>query len=283
MPSPPPPPPIQLLQPPPRPPVAAAAPATPTAELSGSGGVNMQQQQHHQPGNNNHASGRGRGNSSGRGRGSSGTSSGRQGGGRQGGGGGGGRTPKGGRSLALDGSGRGARGGGGGRGDRNTPNSTNNDTNPNSGIPYGYVPAYLPGSASLVEQLDQQVMIVLRDGRHLVGTLRTFDQFSNLVLEGTSERRLWKDTTTTTTTSTTGVTYFTDVPLGLYVVKGDSIVLLGEVPDDFSTNSAIAAADEQGHPSGMVRLDAKEFEEKQKNATTADAALVWDFDTDLVA
>jgi hypothetical protein len=38
-----------------------------------------------------------------------------------------------------------------------------------SGLPYGYVPAYLPGSASLVEQLDQELLIVLRDGRHLVG------------------------------------------------------------------------------------------------------------------
>jgi U6 snRNA-associated Sm-like protein LSm1 len=40
---------------------------------------------------------------------------------------------------------------------------------PSSGLPYGYVPAYLPGSASLVEQLDQTLLIVLRDGRHLVG------------------------------------------------------------------------------------------------------------------
>lgn len=38
-----------------------------------------------------------------------------------------------------------------------------------SGVPYGHVPAYLPGSASLVEELDKQLMIVLRDGRHLVG------------------------------------------------------------------------------------------------------------------
>jgi len=41
--------------------------------------------------------------------------------------------------------------------------------NPNSGIPYGHVPAYLPGSASLVEQLDQRVLVVLRDGKHVIG------------------------------------------------------------------------------------------------------------------
>jgi small nuclear ribonucleoprotein (snRNP)-like protein len=49
---------------------------------------------------------------------------------------------------------------------------------------------YLPGAASLLEQLDTRVMIILSDGRHLVGLLRSFDQFLNLVLENTSERIL---------------------------------------------------------------------------------------------
>ena len=35
---------------------------------------------------------------------------------------------------------------------------------------------YLPGAASLLDQLDKRILIILRDGRHLVGTLRTFDQ-----------------------------------------------------------------------------------------------------------
>lgn len=47
---------------------------------------------------------------------------------------------------------------------------------------------YLPGAASLLEQLDSRVLIILSDGRHLVGTLRSFDQYLNLVLENTSER-----------------------------------------------------------------------------------------------
>ena len=41
--------------------------------------------------------------------------------------------------------------------------------NPSSGIPYGHVPAYLPGSASLVEELDKRVLVVLRDGKHVIG------------------------------------------------------------------------------------------------------------------
>lgn len=48
---------------------------------------------------------------------------------------------------------------------RNTPAQLHTD----SGVPHGHVPAYLPGSASLVEELDQPVLVVLRDGKHLVG------------------------------------------------------------------------------------------------------------------
>jgi U6 snRNA-associated Sm-like protein LSm1 len=33
-----------------------------------------------------------------------------------------------------------------------------------------------------VEQLDKRLLVVLRDGRHLVGVMRSFDQFSNMVL-----------------------------------------------------------------------------------------------------
>jgi hypothetical protein len=38
--------------------------------------------------------------------------------------------------------------------------------------------SYLPGAASLLDQLDKKILIVLVDGRHLVGILRSFDHFS---------------------------------------------------------------------------------------------------------
>ena len=40
----------------------------------------------------------------------------------------------------------------------------------------------------MIEEVDKKVMIVLRDGRHLTGKLRSFDQFMNLILEDTFER-----------------------------------------------------------------------------------------------
>lgn len=46
----------------------------------------------------------------------------------------------------------------------------------------------MPGAASLVDLLDLKVLIILKGGRNLVGFLRSFDQYLNLVLEDTIER-----------------------------------------------------------------------------------------------
>ena len=84
----------------------------------------------------------------------------------------------------------------------------------------------------MLDQLDHRVLIILRDGRHLVGILRSFDQFLNLVVEEAVERVvhggsysiiLWIKVLKCF------VGKYADIPLGLHVVRGDSIVLLGEV------------------------------------------------------
>merc|ERR1711920_579314 len=72
------------------------------------------------------------------------------------------------------------------------------------------------GAATLVDELDKKLLVVLRDGRNLVGTLRSFDQFANLVLEETLERIF------------VGQQYG-EVPLGLYVVRGENVVLAGRL------------------------------------------------------
>merc|ERR1711937_241205 len=58
---------------------------------------------------------------------------------------------------------------------------------------------YLPGTAGLIEEIDKKHLVVLRDGRTLIGTLRAIDQFANLVLHGT------------------------------FVVRGENVALFGEV------------------------------------------------------
>ena len=79
----------------------------------------------------------------------------------------------------------------------------------------------LSAAASLVEDLDKRLLVVLRDGRQYIGILRTFDQFSNIVLEEAVERVVVERA-------------YADVPLGLYIVRGENVVLMG----------ALAAGDE---------------------------------------
>jgi len=73
---------------------------------------------------------------------------------------------------------------------------------------------FLPGTASLIEDLDKQILVVLRDGRKLIGTLRTIDHFANIALEDTVERIF------------VGKSYC-DQSLGLFIIRGDNIVLVG--------------------------------------------------------
>lgn len=182
---------------------------------------------------------------------------------------------------------------------------------PSSGVPYGCLPPFLPGSASLVEQLDRPIMVVLRDGRHLLGTLRSFDQFSNMVMEDVVERRIvamGAGAGAGTGAGTGGKeaeptrSYYTDVPLGLFMVRGDSMVLLGEV-DDRHLAPREADGDGEGEGGGgsdvvagsangkapMQKVSLEQFEklvgakrqiEEAGGAAVAD--LCWEFDMDLV-
>ena len=74
----------------------------------------------------------------------------------------------------------------------------------------------MPGTASLIEEIDKKQLVVLRDGRILIGYLRSVDQFANLVLHNSVER-IHVDT------------MYGDIPKGIFVVRGENVVLLGEV------------------------------------------------------
>ena len=89
-----------------------------------------------------------------------------------------------------------------------------------------------------------QVMIILRDSKHLIGILRSFDHFMNITLESTYERIILKEHKA-----------YCDAYVGVYVVRGDNIVLLGEVDEEKDTNNPdlrkieieeIAALQEEG-------------------------------------
>ncbi|KAH9042341.1 Sm-like ribonucleoprotein [Lactarius hengduanensis] len=74
-------------------------------------------------------------------------------------------------------------------------------------------------SGSLVDCVDRKMLVVLRDGRKLHGVLRSYDQFANLVLEDTVERIYAGDT-------------FAEKWCGLFLIRGENVVLLGEIDLD---------------------------------------------------
>lgn len=97
----------------------------------------------------------------------------------------------------------------------------------------------LAGTANLLEEVDskwpcrpdhpsdlvithtplsstEKLMVLLRDGRTLIGFLRSVDQFANLVLHRTIER------------IHVGNEYG-DIPRGIFIIRGENVVLLGEI------------------------------------------------------
>lgn len=62
----------------------------------------------------------------------------------------------------------------------------------------------------------EKVIVVLRDGRNLIGYLRSVDQFANLVLHRTIERIHVKNK-------------YGDIPRGVFIVRGENVALLGEI------------------------------------------------------
>lgn len=64
--------------------------------------------------------------------------------------------------------------------------------------------------------LPEKLLVLLRDGRTLIGYLRSVDQFANLVLHRTIERiHVGKN--------------YGDIPRGIFIIRGENVVLLGEI------------------------------------------------------
>jgi len=128
-------------------------------------------------------------------------------------------------------------------------------------VPYNTVPGFLPGAASLIEQVDAKLLIILRDGTHLVGTLRSYDQFSNMVMEGTVERKFLFSRNS-----------YCEVERGLFVIRGDNVVMLGEIGEDEESK-------------GMKKVTEVELDEMAKGVDKEEEkklTTTWDFDLDLV-
>lgn len=71
----------------------------------------------------------------------------------------------------------------------------------------------------------------LRDGRKIIGVLRSFDQFANLVLEEAAERII------------VGAKY-ADIPLGMYLLRGENLVLMGQLDPNHDPPPGLVAVPE---------------------------------------
>ncbi|TQS37937.1 hypothetical protein Golomagni_01567 [Golovinomyces magnicellulatus] len=79
----------------------------------------------------------------------------------------------------------------------------------------------------------EKLMVALRDGRKLIGTLRSWDQYANLVLQSTVERVFVPPLTRSQPSSgfqQQGL--YADIPRGVFLVRGENVLLLGEIDLD---------------------------------------------------
>uniref|UniRef100_A0AC34QLD9 U6 snRNA-associated Sm-like protein LSm1 n=1 Tax=Panagrolaimus sp. JU765 TaxID=591449 RepID=A0AC34QLD9_9BILA len=105
---------------------------------------------------------------------------------------------------------------------------------------------FLPGAISLLDQLDKKMLLLLRDGKVLVGYLRTIDQFANLVLHNTVER-IHVDN------------HYGDIQRGIYLVRGENVVLAGELDEEHRPNNLIKVSVDE-----ILELQAKKIEQKRE-------------------
>ena len=80
----------------------------------------------------------------------------------------------------------------------------------------------LPGwASSFDDMIDRRVMTIMSDGRKIVGYLRSYDQFANVLIDEAYERHVVDS-------------LFADVFLGVMIVRGENMALLGEICRDES-------------------------------------------------
>ncbi len=78
------------------------------------------------------------------------------------------------------------------------------------------LPSWATCLASLV---DRKLLVVLRDGRNLIGFFRSYDQFANILLEGTQERHIVN-------------ARYADISMGTVIVRGENVAFFGELDED---------------------------------------------------
>ncbi|RAO66739.1 uncharacterized protein BHQ10_002751 [Talaromyces amestolkiae] len=110
-------------------------------------------------------------------------------------------------------------------------------------------PQMFTTAAQLLDLTDKKLVLVLRDGRKLIGVLRSWDQFANLVLQDTVERIYSGN-------------LYAEEHVGLYLVRGENVLLLGEI--DLDKEDDLPETLIQVSMKEVRELKAKEEEERKR-------------------
>ena len=99
-------------------------------------------------------------------------------------------------------------------------------------------------------------MCWLRDGRTMIGDLRSTDQYGNLILENTVERIYVPEK-------------YGDISRGIVLLKGDTIIMIGEIDEQLEAETKLVKApvDE------VVKLQKEIIEEKRNTRKALKKAL----------
>ncbi|KAF2154212.1 Sm-like ribonucleoprotein [Myriangium duriaei CBS 260.36] len=125
-------------------------------------------------------------------------------------------------------------------------------------------PQMFTTAAQLLDLTDKKLVAILRDGRKYVGVLRSWDQFGNLVLQDTVERIF-------------GGQQYADVSRGLFLIRGENVLLLGEI--DLDKDDHIPEPYTKGDVDEVYALykqetDAKKVKDKSKQKAMKDLGFV---------
>ncbi|ODQ50748.1 hypothetical protein SAICODRAFT_61144, partial [Saitoella complicata NRRL Y-17804] len=114
----------------------------------------------------------------------------------------------------------------------------------------------------------EKLVVVLRDGRKLIGVLRSFDQYANLVLTDTTERIHYADV-------------YGDIPRGVFIVRGENVVLLGEIDLDKEDTVPLREVPvEQVFALQQQEKEARVAKEKSRNRVLHDLGFSVDWSRD---
>jgi len=132
-------------------------------------------------------------------------------------------------------------------------------------------PQMFTTAAQLLDLTDKKLMVVLRDGRKLIGVLRSWDQFANLVLQSTTERIFIspRPSEAPSRTNPNGALaqpgLYADIPRGVFLVRGENVLLLGEIDldkDDIIPEGYEQASVEKVH--ALAKAEQKERSKREK-------------------